>query len=247
MKNTFILVLFILIGIFSNAQVVVDPKGTKITLDSSKWKSSGNNIYNKNGGNIGIGTSTPSAQLHTTGDVRFAGIGTSTTNTKILTADPSGNITTRAASELFPINSGKTFVTLNADVQNKNTVGNTLMDIPGLSFNVSAGIIYRFYAIIPYTSEATNNGSRWTINAPVNSLLNFVTRNNLSDNTETTNYCFRVNYPLSCNQNSNAIANIAIIQGIIKPTENGIFQVRFASETGNVGITAKAGATLEYW
>lgn len=45
-----------------------------------------------NNGNIGIGTTTPIAQLHTTGSIRFAGAGTPG-NGRVLTSDASGNAT----------------------------------------------------------------------------------------------------------------------------------------------------------
>jgi hypothetical protein len=245
MKNTFILVLFILIGIFSNAQVVVDPKGTKITLDSSKWKNSGNNIYNKNGGNIGIGTSTPSAQLHTTGDVRFAGIGTSNSNSKILTSDASGNITTRLVSEILSTYTGRILVTLNSDVVANST---TLTDIPDLSFNVTAGITYRFFAIVPFISSDQTNGSRWTINGPSFTFLSYSSRYTFSSNSETYNFSNIYNFPANANNNCSSSGNLAIIQGVITPSANGTVRVRFASElAAPQSITAKAGATLEYW
>ena len=44
------------------------------------------------GGNVGIGTTAPVAQLHTTGSVRFAGAGTPAAN-RVLTSDASGNAT----------------------------------------------------------------------------------------------------------------------------------------------------------
>ena len=45
-----------------------------------------------NNGNLGIGTTTPTAQLHTTGSVLFAGAGTPGAG-KVLTSDASGNAT----------------------------------------------------------------------------------------------------------------------------------------------------------
>jgi hypothetical protein len=100
MKNIYLFLIIICCGLQTMAQEVINPKGTKILIDTSKWKLTGSNIYFKNAGNVGIGTSTPSAQLHTTNTVRFQGIGTNIIDTKILTADAAGNITTRLLSTL---------------------------------------------------------------------------------------------------------------------------------------------------
>lgn len=245
MKYSYIILLIALLNIQATAQTVVDPKGTKFQLDSSKWKTAGNDIYNKNIGKIGIGTASPSAQLHTTGDVRLEGIGTNTTNTKILTADASGNITTRLASELLSGNIRSVSV-LAADLSTSSV--NAFVDIPNLSFNVTAGITYRFYATIPFTSSDQTNGSRWTINGPATSFLSYTSRYTFSSNSETFNYSNIYNFPTTANNNSNAGGNLAIIQGMITPSANGTVTVRFASELGTPNsITVKKGATLEYW
>lgn len=321
MKYTLLICILFFYTVNAIAQVVIDPKGTKITIDSSKWKISGINIYNKNSGNLGIGTTNPTAKLHTTGDLRFEGIGTNTINTKILTADALGNITTRLFSSLLSNNSitntmlaqvptqvfkGRTsagtgdvedlsttqatamlntftssakglvpasgggtttflradgtfaapsgnstrnVVTLTTDVTTSAVTANLLEDVTGLSFDIVAGTLYRFYAIIPFTSTASSNGSRWTINAPASSLLTYTSRYTLTASSETVNYANAINFPPTCNATSNPNGNLAIIQGIIRPTANGTVQVRFASDkiNGGTSITAKAGATLEYW
>ena len=298
-------------------QVIIGPKGTKFTIDSSKWKLQGSDMYNKNIGKIGIGTSTPSAQLHTTSDVRFEGIGTNTSNSKILTSDALGNVTTRTFSNFLssniitnamlaqisspsfkgrisagngnvedlspaqataildtfssnlkglvpasgggtsnylradgvfaspPGNGNRRYIVLSSDVINNNATANTLQDVTGLSFNVIAGVTYRFYAIIPYTSQQTNNGSRWTIYAPATTFIGYVSR--CVDNPEFINYCDAINLPLTCSNNSKLSGNIAVIQGVIIPSANGIVQIKFASGSSGKSITAKAGATLEYW
>jgi hypothetical protein len=51
-------------------------------------------------GNMGIGTSTPTAQLHTTGSVRFAGLTQDSTQTQVLVTDANGNLYYRSASSL---------------------------------------------------------------------------------------------------------------------------------------------------
>ncbi|HLZ86797.1 MAG TPA: hypothetical protein VKQ52_06150, partial [Puia sp.] len=53
-----------------------------------------------NGINIGLGTNTPTAQLHTTGAVRFAGLGSDNTQTRVLVGDANGNLFYRDASTL---------------------------------------------------------------------------------------------------------------------------------------------------
>jgi hypothetical protein len=51
-------------------------------------------------GNVGIGTITPTAQFHTTGTVRLAGLTSDSTKTRVLVSDTSGNLFYRSASSL---------------------------------------------------------------------------------------------------------------------------------------------------
>jgi hypothetical protein len=71
----------------------------------------GSNADNENGklqvtgnitaiGNLGIGTTTPAVQLHTTGAVRFAGLTNDNTRTRVLVSDADGNLYYRDASSL---------------------------------------------------------------------------------------------------------------------------------------------------
>ena len=46
---------------------------------------------------VGIGTTSPTTQLHTTGGVRFQGVGSTSSNTQILTMDSNGNLAYRNA------------------------------------------------------------------------------------------------------------------------------------------------------
>ncbi len=493
MQKIWITFLLLSFSMHSMSQsVVIGPKGTRLLLDSSKWKINGNNIYNKNSGRIGIGTASPTAQLHTTGDVRLEGIASNTINTKILTADADGNITTRQLSNLissnavssingltnsiqifqtgtlgsdftitssgnahtfnlptasatnrgalssidwstfngkenaltfstgltrnantisvnstqnittlsnlttngligtsggtgalkiatagtdytagtsllstgilksttgtgvlsiasasdFPIlnqnttgnaatvttnanltgpvtslgnatsisanvvsnsmlsqissqtfkgrtttgtgnvedlsatqatamlntfsstdkglvpasgggtinflradgswaspntNNSRTIITLQNDVSNSTT---TLSTISELNFNVIANKTYRFYAMIPYNSNLSNNGTRWTIDGPTATFISYSSRYTNGSN-ETFNYCNAYLLPTGVNNNSLA-TNLAIIQGVVIPSLNGTIQIKFAGAGSGV-ITAKAGASLEYW
>jgi hypothetical protein len=140
----------------------------------------------------------------------------------------------------------RTLVTLGSDVVNNNATANTLADVTGLSFPVTAGTTYHFYAMIPYSSAATTTGSRWTINAPTTTLLNYTSRYTLTATTQTVIFASAVGIPAASNASS--LANsIAIMEGVITPSANGTVIIRFASEIALSAITAKAGATLEWW
>jgi hypothetical protein len=54
------------------------------------------------GGAIGIGTSAPTALLHTLGNVRLQSLPSSTVNTMVISTDANGNLSYQSASSLFP-------------------------------------------------------------------------------------------------------------------------------------------------
>ncbi|NOT50480.1 MAG: hypothetical protein HOP10_04290 [Chitinophagaceae bacterium] len=159
MKKIIIILVLISIAGRGMSQEVINSKGTKVFIDSSKWAVSGNNIYYKNSGNVGIGSSSPTAQLHTTLDVRFAGIGTNTTNTKVLTTDAYGNVTTRLFSNLL---SGNALTSLNGLT---NSVQTFAIGTSGSSFNiVSSGQAHTFnLPAASATSSGTLSSADWAI------------------------------------------------------------------------------------
>ena len=143
---------------------------------------------------------------------------------------------------------GRNRVELTSDVTNNNSSANTIADVTGLSFTATSGVIYRFYALINYTSAATTTGSRWSISGPASpTILAYRSSYTLTATTQTVNYASTYDTPAASNATSVTAANIAIIQGIIKPSAGGTVIVRFASEVSNSAIVAKAESTLEWW
>jgi hypothetical protein len=61
---------------------------------------SGDALFGTTSGNMGIGTNLPTAQLHTTGTVRFAGLTSDSTKSRVLVSDANGNVFYRDASTL---------------------------------------------------------------------------------------------------------------------------------------------------
>lgn len=143
---------------------------------------------------------------------------------------------------------GRTIVTLGADVTNNNAVANTLADCTGLSFPVTSGTKYHFYASIWYTAAATTTGSRWTINGPTKTSLAYRSEYTLSSGTQTLSNAVAYGIPAAANASSLApTGNIAIIEGFVQPAAAGTIVVRFASEVAGSAIVCKAGSTIEYW
>lgn len=140
-----------------------------------------------------------------------------------------------------------TTVVATQDTVNNNVSANTLANVTGLGFAVTAGESYYFEAVIMYTAAAPTTGSRWTINGPANpTYLYYTSEYCLTATTQTVNYASAYQVPAASNASSLAAGNTAWITGIIKASQNGTLQVQFASEITNSAITALAGSFLRY-
>ena len=138
-------------------------------------------------------------------------------------------------------------VVMTGDVTNNNGTANTIADVTGMTFPVTAGETYWFEFVIPYTAAATTTGSRWAINGPGSpTLLAYRSEYTLTATTTTVNSQSTYDTPAAANATSLAAGNVATIWGIIQPSQNGSVTARFASEISASAIVAKAGATLRW-
>ena len=138
-------------------------------------------------------------------------------------------------------------VVMTGDVTNNNGTANTIADVTGMTFPVTAGEMYWFEFVIPYTAAATTTGSRWAINGPGSpTILAYRSEYTLTATTTTVNSQNTYDTPAASNASSLAAGNVATIWGIIKPSQNGSVTARFASEISASAIVAKAGATLRW-
>lgn len=160
--------------------------------------------------------------------------------------DTFGRIKTREEAVAAAVNALNTVV-LSADVTNNNGTANTIADVTGLSFPVTAGQTYWFAFWIAYTAAATTTGSRWSINGPATpTLLNFSSYYTLTATTQTVNYATAYDIPAASNASSLTAGNLAVIEGIITPSASGSVIARFASEISASAIVAKAGSLLQW-
>jgi hypothetical protein len=73
-------------------------------------------------GPIGLGTPYPTAQLHTTGSVRFAGLTQDSTQTKVLVTDANGNVYYRSASSLAAEDLVRSSLAVNGTIKSKKII-----------------------------------------------------------------------------------------------------------------------------
>jgi len=146
--------------------------------------------------------------------------------------------------------SGITAVVLGSDVTNNNAVANTIADVTGLSFSVTAGKLYWFKFIIYYTAAATTTGSRWGVNCSAGTAANLSMKSEYSLTTTTTTRNANVqgfDLPAASNATSAATGNnMAVMEGYFIPSADGTFIARFASEVSSSAIVAKAGSVCFY-
>lgn len=146
--------------------------------------------------------------------------------------------------------SGLTAVVLGSDITNNNAVANTIQDVTGLSFSVTAGKWYYFKAVIYYTAAASATGSRWGVscNAGTAAQLSFTSEYSLTATTTTRNANVQAfDSPAGANATSASTTNnMAVLEGYFQPTATGTFIIRFASEVANSAIIAKTGSVLYY-
>lgn len=145
--------------------------------------------------------------------------------------------------------SGLTAVVLGSDVTNNNAVANTIADVTGLSFSVTANKTYYFKFVIRYTAAATTTGSRWCVNCTAGTAANltFTSEYTLTATTSTRNAMVQAfDSPAASNATSVVAVNMAIMEGHFTPTADGTFIARFASEVLSSAIVAKAGSVCYY-
>ncbi len=149
-----------------------------------------------------------------------------------------------------PLTNTLSTVVLGSDITNNNAVANTIANVTGLSFSVTAGKVYYFKFIIYYTAAATTTGARFCVNcdAGLATNLSMISEYSLTATTTTRNANVQgFDLPATCNATSASTANnMAVMEGYFKPTADGTFTARFASEVDSSAIVAKTGSVCYY-
>lgn len=142
----------------------------------------------------------------------------------------------------------RTLVQLSSDVAHSAT---SFATVTGLSFPVTSGTMYRFEAIIAFTSAATTTGSKWSLDGPAMTRGSWSVRtppaSGAYPNTPIAQYQAAYDTGTITSGTPTTDNNLVLISGFILPSASGTVSVRFASEIAASAITAKAGSCIEYW
>lgn len=187
-------------------------------------------------GNVGILTNTPAYNLDINGTARVSTLPFIAQRDTVLTYNPS---TKQIAATRIPV----TNLMTGADIAGTTTAFAT---VTGLSFPVVANTTYRFRFFIVYTAAATTTGSKWSITGPsvAGGFLHYNSEYSLTATTKTFNQGLSAyDLPSGVANATSATtgSNIAVIEGVIRPTANGSVSARVASEVAGSAITAKTG------
>lgn len=240
--------LFLVFCTGAQAQVsVVNQKGTRISIDSSKWVRSGTHIYNKNTGNTGIGNSSPAYKLDVTGKTRVSdslvagsarilSLPSGAPTDSMVVVDPATGVLKRVTQ---PNRSGGFLKTTSSETATTTTLKN----IPGLSFTAQAGNVYRIRAWIVY--EATgltllsgislgpnfSGSGNWWYQITVNTTL-------LGVDVYTG---YNTNTAINSNGSRSTSDNVALLTMDLECTSTGTFNLQFAKSTltllGNITVS----------
>lgn len=161
--------------------------------------------------------------------------------------DINGHIKKSTSGEYNAI-SGWNYYTLTNDVTNSNSASNSIADVTGFSFSVTANKTYWFQFILPYTASVSTTGCRFSITGATISSLYYVSKLAFSTTVETYNGGLGT-YDLpaaASTQLPTTLSGIAVVEGIATFTSSGYLISRFASEVSNSPVTAKAGSVVYY-
>lgn len=211
-----------------------------------------NDVLAISGGNVGIKNISPAYPLDVTGKIHSTDsvvipslriTGGSPTSGKVWTATGTNGQGNWAAP-----GAGSTFVFLASDVTNSDATPNTIADVTALSFPVTSGVTYKFKFYIVFTSAASTTGSRWSVSGPASpTLLNGQVTWSSAASTQVYGLVTAYDVPSGPSAASATAGNVAIIEGVIKPSSSGTVIARFSSEIASSAITAKAGVSyVEY-
>lgn len=148
---------------------------------------------------------------------------------------------------VVPVGNAIQSTVITADVNNSGTA-NTINDITGLSFSVTAGQTYWFRFQIQFVVNLNTTGSRWSINGPAGTMQYYSVFPSANTAAPSTNIGLSsADLPSASQNGTGAALGTVTIEGFYQPTADGTVIGRFASEIATANsLTTKAGSLVQY-
>lgn len=119
-------------------------------------------------------------------------------------------------------------------------------DVTGLQFDVNNGDIYEFEALITYNVNATTTGTTWAINGPAGTVV-YRTDSFTGAAAQDIRMKTALDAVSTSSSSANVNGNLATIKGIVKPSANGTYKIRFASEVAVANaVIVQVGSVLKF-
>ena len=136
---------------------------------------------------------------------------------------------------------------LSSNVTNSDATG-AFQDVTGLSFSVVSGATYSFKFVIIYSVNNVTTGSKWSINGPAFTSLGYrVTYPSTSQTAVINNSPNAYDNGTATTATPLTAGNIAIIEGIIRPSASGTLIARSACEiVAGATVTATIGSYVDF-
>lgn len=108
-------------------------------------------------------------------------------------------------------------------------------DVTGLTFNVTSNLDYYFRFVLHHTQSATTIGIRFAVNGPAQTGLRV--GGIIPISTVAANYGSQSAYDTAifASTTGTTVAVMSIVEGVVRPTANGVLACRFASEVAASG------------
>ena len=153
-----------------------------------------------------------------------------------------------APSRFYPIKRQTVLLEDVTDLAGDNTYNDCIGISSGLSFNVLADVRYVFSARIRFTVGATTTGSAWSINGPADPTeLSYTSRWSSTVAVPETHTYAAYDLPATSAASGEADGDMALIDGVIVPSEDGTVVIRFMTEVDTSPVVCQAGSVLEWW
>jgi pectate lyase len=136
-----------------------------------------------------------------------------------------------------------------ADVTDSTSA--TLTDVTGLSFPVASGRMYRFRAVLPYTSAATTTGIAVAVDVPASPTFFAATAEGAISTTvggsnEEADATVTDAEQMTFSAAPATTGGLVVVEGYLKPSATGELKIQFNTEVNGSAVVVKAGATLDY-